>query len=838
MKIKIAYIFCCLYLLFCNVSYGQQSNIIRGRIINGFTKEPIGYASAKWKLAKFGIISDSIGYFTIQPSNWPKDSLIIEFVGFEPEKYQINHYTTDTIPFILETVKLNEEAVVKSKFNKGLRWWKQVVNNKEKNNPYKHPYYNAQLYNKLELDLNNVKRESFQHIKYLKPFSFLLDNIDSVTESKPFLPIFLTESKSDYYFTKAPENSREVIKATLTHGIQNETLMQFIGGVNQQLNIYDNYMRIFGKEFISPISEFGDKYYKYRGADTQYIDNSKVYHLHFSPLRQGENVFYGDAWIDANSWAIYKINMNISATADINYVNRLSIIQAFKQQDNGSLMIYRNNIVADLSPFPKDNLTFIARKSTYYQNFNFDSSYILKNIKLNNRKNEIVVSENVANNNESYWSLSRPEMLGNNERKVIKMIDTLKSIPLFKEYTKNIEFFIDGYRKFGKIEIGPWYKWFSGNQLESLRLRFDIGTTNLFSKYLKLNAYVAYGTKDQRLKDRFAIQYKIPNSNGWAIQASYLNDLDNGRVSFNEEDASIDNIFSQALRRPGIPQKFLGEEEIKLGVSKEMKSGFLNSFTFTNTNYDPYNPLPRRESFKNGNNQQIINTDLMFRIRYAPSERKISTGRKQIRINGTDPIYELRISKGIDGWVGGSYQYTKLHAGISQRIRIPRLGILNYNAYAGKILGDSLPFMLLELHPGNEVYMYNKNGFNLMNRFEYFSDTYAGFQVEHNIEKKLINLIPILRKTKIRQFWTLKGVWGEMNAANRVFNKTEFGPYQLRSLRSHTYLEYGTGFDNIFKFFRIDFLWRSAPPYPPNFSPSRMQPVQNFGVFGSLRIQF
>ena len=146
--------------------------------------------------------------------------------------------------------------------------------------------------------------------------------------------------------------------------------------------------------------------------------------------------------------------------------------------------------------------------------------------------------------------------------------------------------------------------------------------------------------------------------------------------------------------------------------------------------------------------------------------------------------------------------------------------------------------MLLELHPGNEVYVYNKNGFNLMNRFEYYSDSYAGFQIEHNFEKKLINLIPFLRKTNIRQFWTFKGVIGEMNSSNRTFNRTELGPYQLRSLKSKFYLEYGTGFDNIFKFFRIDFVWRQAPPNPSNLSPSRIQPIQNFGVFGSLRFQF
>ncbi len=836
MKQRIFFLF--YTLLFYFGAQAQHPAMLHGKIMNGFTKEPTGYASAKWKLAKNGVISDSIGNFKIQKSNFKTDTLIIEYVGFEHEYYPITKYNNDTSVFILEKVKLNDEVQVKTKFNKGLRWWKQVVANKELNNPNQHPYYRASLYNKLELDLNNVKRESFKQIKFLKPFSFLLDNIDSLTESKPFLPIFLTESSSDYYYSKDPENSREYIKATMTHGMQNETLMQFIGGVNQKMNIYENYMRIFGKEFISPISDMGDKYYKYRGADTQYIESAKAYHLYFSPLKEGINVFYGDAWIDASSWGILKINMNVAATADINYVNRLSIVQAFKKQKTGGIMLFKNNVTADLSPFPNDKLTFIARKSTFFQNFDFDSTVVFSNIKMNNRKNEIVVQENAQLNNESFWQSTRPELLSHNERKVIKIIDTLKSIPLFREYTKNVEFLVDGYRKFGKIEIGPWYKWFSGNQLEAMRIRFDIGTTNLFSKDLKLNAYIAYGTKDQRFKNRFAVQYKIPKSNGWFIQASYLNDLDNGRVWFNEEDASIDNIFSQALRRPGIPQKFLGEAEIKLTVAKEFRSGLSNYLTLTHTDYDPYTPLPSKNNYNNGTNDKLINTDIMFRIRYAPSERKISTSRRQIRINGTDPIYELRVSEGLNGFLDGGYKYTKVYTGISQRIRIPNFGVVNYNAYAGKIIGDSLPFMLLELHPGNEVFMYNKNGFNLMNRFEYFSDAFAGFQIEHNFEKKLINLIPILRKTKLRQFWTLKGVWGEMNSSNRVFNRTEFGPYQLRSLRSHTYLEYGTGFDNIFKFFRIDFLWRSAPPYPPNFTPSRMQPVQNFGVFGSLRLQF
>ena len=815
----------------------QSPIIISGKVINGFTKETIPYSSIRWLNQKTGTICDSLGQFNIVKSSFSNDTLILDYVGFDSKKYALKDLNKENLLLTLENLKFKEEVVVKTKFNKGLRWWKAIVNNKASNNPYNYSKYECELYDKLELDLNNVNRNSFSKIGFLKPFSFILDNIDSVSEAKPFLPILMTESLSDFYYSNDPRDTRTVIKASQTHGIKNETIMQLIAGVNQKLNIYDNYMRVFGKEFISPISEFADKFYKFKGADTQYIKGIKVLHLLFSPLRAGENTFIGDAWIDADTWAIHKINLNISSTADINFINRLSIVQEFEKLKNGKLIFSKDRITVDLSPLPKNKLTFIVRKTISYQKFTFDVDSVLNALSLNKKKNENIFSEDIYNKDAPFWNSNRHESLNKNEQHIFKMIDTLKSIPLFKAYSRNIEFLLDGHRKLGKIEIGPWYKWISGNELENFRFRFDIATTELFSKKIRLSAYVAYGTRDQKFKERIAILYRFPHLKGVSTEFSYLNDLDNGRVRFNEEDVSIDNIFSRILRR-NIPQKFLGEEEFKATILKEWESGLSNSLTFDRVEYDPYSPLPSRSIIRNGKSSQIINANLMYRIRYAPGEKKIITNRKSIRFKGTKPIYELRVTQGFDGVMASSYTYTKLHVAISQQLRIPNFGLVTYNAYAGKIYGDSLPFMLLELHPGNEVYMYNKNGFNLMNRFEYYSDRYAGFQFEHNIEKKLINLIPLLRKTKIRQFWTLKGVWGSMISSNRTFNRTELGPYQLRSLRDHIYLEYGTGFDNIFRFFRIDFVWRSAPPYPGNFSSSKMQPVQNFGIFGSFRLQF
>ncbi len=834
---KVFFLFILSFILGISIAYSQNNHLLKGLVVNGFTKEPIPYATLRWAIQKTGVTTDTLGKFILQKSSYNNDTLIVDYVGFESHKYALADLQKSNLSLTLEKLSFRGEATVKTKFNKGLRWWKLVVANKKINNPYQFTHYSCELYNKLELDLNNVNKNSFNNIGFLKPFSFILDNIDSVTDEKPFLPILMSETISNFYYSSQPQDTREVVNASQVYGINNDNIMQLIAGVNQKINIYDNYMKILGKEFISPISEFADKFYKFRGADTQYIKGIKVFHLLFSPLREGENTFNGDAWIDASNWAIHKINLNISPTADINFVNRLNISQDFVVLENKKIIFSKDKITADLSPLPNDKLTFIVRKTNSYKDFSFDSLLIQKEIAINKKKNEVVAVA-VATRNDLFWQKARHETLNKNEQGVLKMIDTLKSIPLFKEYSRNLEFLVDGHRKLGKIEIGPWFKWVSGNELERVRLRFDLGTTELFSKNLRLSTYLAYGTKDKQFKEKFLVQYRFPHIKGLSSELSYLKDLDNGRVRFNEEDLTIDNIFSQILRRPGIPQKFLGEEEYKASLLKEWDNGWSNSITMARVDYEPYTPLPSKSSLNNGKYLQIINTDFLYRIRYAPGERKILTNRRPIRFKGTKPIYELRISEGAKGILGGNYSYTKIHAALSQKVRIPNFGQITYNAYAGKIYGDSLPFMLLELHPGNEVFIYNKNGFNLMNRFEYYSDSYAGFQIEHNIEKKLINLIPALRKTSIRQFWTLKGVVGSMTSSNRTYNRTELGPYQLRSLRDHFYLEYGTGFDNIFRFFRIDFVWRQAPSYPANYSPSRMQPIQNFGVFGSLRLQF
>jgi hypothetical protein len=664
--------------------------------------------------------------------------------------------------------------------------------------------------------------------------------MDSVTENKEFLPVFMMEKISRFWLRNNPQEKREQVEAYRTSGIQNEVVLHFIEGLNQGIDVYSNSLILFGKEFVSPLSDDAPSYYNFKAADTAYINGERFLHLFFSPRRQGENGFSGDCWIHHATWAISRITLEISSTANINYVNRLVIKQEFTRQENNVWVFSKNSFVAEVAPLAKNNIAVIARQTSIFQNVRTNTGASSLILVKNGGGDEETMNDSARERSATYWESNRPEPLSVNEQKVYKMMDTLRSMPLFKKYSNTVDFIVSGRKKMGKIEIGPWYKWISANQLEKLRLRFDLATTEEFSKALRMHGYLAYGTGDNQFNGGIDVKYKFPGNGGYSIKGYYLHDLDNGGTRNGGAGLTMDNMFSQLIRKPGVPQKFYQVDEYYLGIEKEWPSKFSMNVFLTRGSYETFNPLPPQKDIS-ANQQDILNTEAGINLRYAPGEKKIESHRKDYRYRGNNPVFELTLARGIPGVFGSMYQYNKIFGQVSQLIRVPRWGTVNYRAYAGKIAGEALPFMLLEIHPGNDIYYYSKQSFNLMNRFEYLSDRYAGFTIEHDFEKKLINLLPFLRKINVRQFWNLKAVWGDLSTANKELNCKQYSGYPMQSLNGKPYLELGTGLDNIFRYFRLDLVWRLSPDLSaPGQSPVvyGQKPAAAFGIFGSFHIQF
>ncbi|WP_158267041.1 DUF5686 and carboxypeptidase-like regulatory domain-containing protein [Chitinophaga niastensis] len=812
----------------------QSSGTITGRAVNKFTQEPLPFATVYWKAAGFGSMTDSAGTFRLKKSFRTADTLVIRYVGYTVKYIPIQATDNGTPLFVQLEVTMNQGVEVKGKLDRGLVWWRHIVAHKPANAPGHYDTYHSELYNKLEIDLANFNKRRWERSKTLHPFAFVIQQIDSTSEQTPFLPVFLSESISDYYVSGAPPKVREEIKALRCSGIKNESVMEYMGGINQKVNTYDNYMYIFGKEFVSPVSNVGDKYYNYKGLDTVMLGGQQYYHLAFTPKREGENLFSGDCWIHPATWALQKISLSVSGVVNINFVKRLDIIQEFSLLNEKEWVVTKDKFIAELAPLGKEKTTFIGRKTTLYQHVEVNQPYITQKLNTNKKKEEVVIPDSALTTANDFLAQHRPEALTTNELHAITLVDTLKSMPAFRQLSNTVTFLVDGHIKLGKVEIGPWYKWISRNPLEGMRFRFDLGTTAAFSRNLRLYGYLAYGTKDESLKGKMAVAYELPGNKGWSMLSSYKDDLDNLQRGFNGEEVSLDNIFGQAVRRHGIPQKFIRESEFKLALTKKFPQCFSMQGAVSRSIFTTFAPLPSHKLFlrPGDDNSNVVNTEFQLKLRYAPGEREIRTFRKTRRLRSNLPVTELTYALAPSGILDSKYNYQKISVSVSQQFRIPRWGQVNYMVYAGKIFAEKVPFMLLQIHPGNETYYYNKEAFSLMNKYEFFSDRYAGINIEHNFGSKLLNVLPFMRRTGLRQFWNAKTVAGDLSYANKAFNHMEFGGYGMRSLKGNVYTEVGTGVDNIFKFFRVDAVWRF---YPQSGSASHSG---NFGLFGSFRLQF
>jgi uncharacterized protein DUF5686 len=829
---KIVSLFGCLLI---GSGASAQVKILRGIIQDVHSLEGIPFASIEFKKAKTGRLSDSAGAFEFRFNEWPGDTLLVTYVGYQDfllpiDSNLIRNAKNNVIDITLklERGKYAAEVVVKRKIDRGYLMWKRIVRRKPFNDRYRFDNFGYELYNKLEVDIKNLKPKTIQKIPLLnlKKFDFVFNNIDTTEDGNPYLPVYLTEAISDYYYSRDPRRRREVFKGAKTIGVNNESVTRLLGGMDQNLNFYNNFIPVMDKKFISPISDNGDNYYRYKVLDTQVVAGRRLIHFTFTAKRKGENTFEGDCWIHDTTFAVQKMNLRLSKDANINYVDKLSLIQEYKLINDSIWFLSRDKFVADLSALGEKRLSAIGRKTTTYEDVKINSPEVLAELGKNTNIEETILPDSARQVSDSFWVESRHEGLTKSEAALYQTIDTLLKMPEFKTLTRKINFLTTGYLNVGNYQLGPWFNWVTYNSQEGMRMRFDLGTNKHFSKKIILHGYLAYGFADEQFKYQMDGMYLFTRSPRSYIYASAKKDIDYGQNYYDQ--ITQDNIFALAIRKNGIPIKFLMTDEKKIDLFKEWKPGFSILLGGMHKTYEPLRNLPPKTLF----DQNLETTEFSVRLRFAYLERYLESTFYRYSLGSPLPIVEVKYTRGVKDVFGSNFNYNKISGGISDYSNIPPFGNIYYNVFAGRTYGK-LPYMLLDVAPGNEIYYYNKYAFNLMNRYEFIHDRYAGINIEHNFGNGIFRLIPFMRRLKLRQFWSAKALWGSLSEENRLYNLDLNSTLpKFESLNNKTYLELGTGVDNIFKFFRVDFVWRLSP------TPLPVERAKKFGIFGSFRIAF
>ena len=501
---------------------------------------------------------------------------------------------------------------------------RKVVANKSKNNPLKKDYYSCEVYNKMELDFINITEE-FKKLKINKPFQFMFDHIDSISGEEPFLPMFITESLSDYHFQKDPKREREIVKAVkLVGDYENESVGQLMGVAKQSLNPYDNWMDLAIKKFVSPAADNGASHYRFYLTDSAFIDNKWCYQVQFFPKHKGVNAFNGDLWVHDTTYAIKRIKLQLLQEGHLNHIEKLTLLLSFQLVNDSIWMPERDNILITTNTvteafvpsfFKKLNEAapgIQAKRTTTYKDFQFERQQSKEEM----AEGQMLLPGAFGKGDE-YWDENRHTELGKSELTARFLVDTIRTLPVYQVWKRITTTLFSGYMWGDYVDIGNFYEFFSVNQIEGFRTKFGLRTSTEISKKFLIGAYGAYGFKDKRFKYGVDFEYVFDTKPWTTLQLSYLNDFfptPNFSKTFSVGGDGIAS--SYFARRSGIPFKLLDVEHFSATFHREFISGFSFKVGAVQQHYRPtfnFSYHPDSETTL----REYSSSEASFEVRYA-----------------------------------------------------------------------------------------------------------------------------------------------------------------------------------------------------------------------------
>ncbi len=802
---------------------------ITGRVIDedGFA---VSYASVQYRGHKIAVSSDSQGKFSIEKH--PGWVLTVSALSYKLQTISVNE-KMDFIEVKLkdDSHKLNE-VVVKTKRGKysrkdnpAVELMRRVIAAKKKTDLSNHDYYQYDKYQKITLALNDLKKEQLEG-KFFSKRQYLLDQVEtSPYNGKLTLPVSIDETVSQHIYRKDPKTEKDIIKGQQSNGIgqviqTGEILNTALKDAFTDVDIYDDYVRLLQYPFPSPIGRTGISFYHYYIEDTVYVERDLCYHLQFIPANSQDFGFRGELYVLADSSLhVKKCNLYMPHNTDVNYVKNMKIEQEYTRLDNGEWVLSKDDMIAELHVNSMLQDLLVVR-NTRLTDYAFDE---LPKI-LFKGKAKVRHDMDAMNRDEAYWNKYRQVDLTKSESSMDSFIHRMENSKGFKYIIFFVKALMENYVEIGggtdgkksKFDLGPVNTYISKNFVDGIRLRLAGRTMAALNPHFFWDGYAAYGTKSNDWYTGNIFTYSLNKKKNSPFEFPMRNlTFEVARDVTSPSDENLlhnkDNFF-MTFRAATQDEMFLYHRQ-KLAFTYETDWGFR------------FNTSLRFQSNRTVGNlhyyhldgtevKKIRMTDLNVGINYNPGVTYVNTKQQRLPINLDSPEIGLSHTMGFRGFMGGQYHSNITKLSIYKRQWLGSWGYLDFHAI-GQAQWNKVPFPMLILPPINLSYFEQETTISLMKDWEFLNDRQVFWALSWDMNGKLLNRIPLIKKLKWREWFAIKGVWGHLTDKNNPYLEKNQGDERLFKFpkNSHVmndtpYWECVAGVHNIFKFFSVEYVRR------------------------------
>ncbi len=824
-------------LLLLIFSLAIDAQTIRGVVVDEETGDSIPHPGLQYKKGKVVVSGGSDGSFSIPRLN--DEYLTVSAVGYKTLQILIGPNTPARMRITLkpDTKRLKEVTVrgKKGKYsrknNPAVELMKRVIAAKKRNDLENHDYYRYDKYQKLTLAVNDITPAEVEKEKG-KNRQWLVNQIEFCPyNNKLFLPLSVDETVTQHIYRKDPKKEKTIVLGQRATGVNDliqtgEMLNTVLKDVFTDVDLYDDQIRLLQYPFTSPIGKDAIAFYRFYIVDTVYVDRDECYHLEFTPNNQQDFGFRGELWVLTDSTLhVKKCRLSLPRKSDVNFTDNLSVTQEFTKLPNGEWVLTTDDMYVEMSVV--DFLTkAVVIRTTRMTDYAFDPIPD----KAFKGKAKVKYDPSSRMRGDDFWADNRTVELTGSERGMGTFIDNLTKTKGFKYLLFGMKVLIENYVETGGkthpslVDIGPINTMVSTNFIDGMRTRLSAQTTANLNPHLFVSGYYARGWDSRKNYYKGQVTYSFNKKEymPWEFPKRTLTftstyDVCSPSDKFMPTDK--DNVFTSFKWTDVDKMMFYNRQE--LAFEYEQDWGFKTTVRLKTEENEAcgklyFTPLSLYDAetpaLEHG---KIRTTEASIELRYAPGETYVNTKQRRLKINYDPPVFTLSHTVGVKGVLGGDYNYNFTEASVYKRFWLNSWGKLDVTLKGG-IQWNKVPFPLLIMPAANLSYIVEDETFNMINNMEFLNDRYASLDVSWDLNGKIFNRIPLIKKLKWREWLGMKVLWGTLtdknnptlaaNAGDPLLMQFPEGSYVMDPHRP--YIELIAGIHNIFKIFHVQFVHR------------------------------